>query len=296
MLAGHRRHRRDGRARPRSVCDDGAVGAWGAGLYANDTALDLKATVTAVCRLPRSGDEVVDLLLEMHPEAAEPDDEDRTTFWLVVADLLQKKGIESRARAEALAIIADGSDLAMLEALDMSPADLRKRSKVLATLAERLADPPAPKARKTLDAPQPLLLAPGEVYAYPIDDRTSCCNPYFSKAQREQFLPVGWGSCLVVGAGHALDFLAWYQLAPDLHPGRTRPTLAEAVDAIDPATNGAGTLSRAHRDRIALDLLGAVDPPLVDPPAPRRILTVVASDISVASLLSFWRPIDGVGI
>ena len=100
----------------------------------------------------------------------------------------------------------------------------------------------------------------------------------------------------MVGAGHAFDVLAWYQLAPDLHPGRTRPTLTEAVDAIDPATNGAGTLSRAHRDRIALDLLGAIDPPSVEPPTPRRILTVVSSDISVANLLSFWRPIDGVGL
>ncbi len=272
------------------------MGAWGAGLYANDAALDLKAAVSAVCRLPRSGDELVDLLLEMHPEAADPDDEDRTTFWLVVADLFQKKGIESRARAEALAIIADGSDLAMLEALEMSPADLRKRAKVLTTLGERLAEPPAPKARKTLAAPQPLLLAPGEVYAYPIDDRTSCCNPYLSADRRAQFVPAGWGSCLVVGAGHALDLLAWYQLAPDLHPGRSRPTAADAVAAIDPATNGVGTVSRAHRDRMGLELLGTVEPPAVDPPTTSRVLTVVSSDISAANLLSFWRPLDGVGL
>ncbi|MFN8040921.1 MAG: hypothetical protein U0Q07_17025 [Acidimicrobiales bacterium] len=272
------------------------MGAWGAGLYANDAALDLKAAVSAVCRLPRSGDQLVDLLLEMHPEAADPDDEDRTTFWLVVADLLQKKGIESRARAEALVIIADGSDLAMLEALEMSPSDLRKRAKVLAGLGERLAEPPVPKPRKTLAAPQPLLLAPGEVYAYPIDNRTSCCNPYMSAARRAEFTPAGWGSCLVVGAGHALDVLAWYQLAPDTAPGRDRPTLDAAAVRIDPATNGVGTLSRTHRDRIGLELLGTVDPPAVDPPTPSRVLSVVSSDISAANLLSFWRPLDGVGI
>lgn len=81
--------------------------------------------LSAVCRLPIDGAEIVHLLCELEPVA--PDDEGYTTFWLVLADQLQRRGISSDARARALAIIDDGSDLAMQAELGMSDPDLRKR-------------------------------------------------------------------------------------------------------------------------------------------------------------------------
>lgn len=85
------------------------VGTWGPGLYSDDFAADLRTMVGTVSRLPLSGDEIVALLQDPEPGSAAPDDEDYTTFWLVVADQLHRRGIGSTAYERALAIIDDGS-------------------------------------------------------------------------------------------------------------------------------------------------------------------------------------------
>ncbi len=96
------------------------MGAWGPGLYSNDFALDLRATLSAVCRLPVDGHEIVKLMGDLEPVSMVPDDEDHATFWLVVADQLQRRGISSEAQARAMVIIDDNSNHVMLEELGTS--------------------------------------------------------------------------------------------------------------------------------------------------------------------------------
>jgi hypothetical protein len=105
------------------------MGVWGAGLYSGDFARDLRSTIRAVARLPFDGDRLIEILSETAPTAANnPDDEDHTTFWLVVADQFAKRAITcDRARQRAIAIIDAGSDLAMLAKLGMCPSDLSRR-------------------------------------------------------------------------------------------------------------------------------------------------------------------------
>ena len=76
------------------------MGVWGSSLYSDDFAMDLRSAISAVSRLPYDGDKLVDLLCESEPSAANnPEDEDYSTFWLVVADQFTKRGIASdRAR------------------------------------------------------------------------------------------------------------------------------------------------------------------------------------------------------
>ncbi len=266
------------------------MGTWGAGLYADDFALDLKPTISTLCRLPFDAPEILRLLSELNPAATDPGDEDHTTFWLVVADQLQKKGIESDARPRALDIIDSRANLATLEALGMSPSDLRKREKMLDTLAGRLRHAPEPKTRRTIKKPQPLLADAGEVYVYPVDSRANCYNPYFTDPDEARFVPAGWSSCLVVGAGHALEYLAWYQIAPSLEQWAERPDLAAAVRPIDPDLNSAGTIPKSHMERMRLELAGSIEPPVVTAPDLSRIISVVASDISASNVLSRWLP------
>ena len=93
------------------------MGAWGTGLYSGDFAMDLRSTVVAVVRLPFDVDRLVEILCETEPEAAaNPRDEDHTTFWLILADQFAKRGIVSdRARDKALEIIDAADDIAMVE-------------------------------------------------------------------------------------------------------------------------------------------------------------------------------------
>ena len=104
------------------------MGVWGSGLYSGDFAADLRDAIRAVARLPFEGDKLVDILSGIEPTAANnPDDDDHTTFWLVLADQFAKRGIACETvRDKALKIIDRGTDLAVLTKLGMEPALLRK--------------------------------------------------------------------------------------------------------------------------------------------------------------------------
>src|SRR5215831_18483474 len=105
------------------------MGTWGVALYSGDFAMDLRATIGAVVRLPFDPDRLVKILCETEPAAAnDPNDEEHTTFWLILADQFAKRGVASdRIREKALVIIAAADDIAMLEKRGMKPADIRKR-------------------------------------------------------------------------------------------------------------------------------------------------------------------------
>jgi hypothetical protein len=159
-------------------------------------------------------DALVDLLCEAEAQAAaNPSDEDHTVFWLVLADQFEKRSLFSRrVRDAAVAIIEGGRDAAMMRALGMTEADLRRRAGKLLELRARIAaQPEATRPRKTLSEPEPYVFAVGGVYAYPT--RQGCLiNPYMTSRQfdRTTWQPDGVGLLLVLGRGRAFDYLAWY--------------------------------------------------------------------------------------
>jgi hypothetical protein len=133
--------------------------------------MDFCSTISAVSRLPFDAEKLVDILSATSPTAANnPDDEDHTTFWLVVADQLAKRAIvRDRARDKALGIIESGIDIAMLEKLGMNPSDLRKRRKALEEVRVRITTPPvSSRPRPVLKKPQAFLMDVGDVLVYPI--------------------------------------------------------------------------------------------------------------------------------
>ena len=264
------------------------MGTWGVGVYSNDDAQDLRTAIRAVCQLPYGGDELIELLAELNPEVRDPKNEGHATFWLVVADQFQRRGIRSLARERALEIIAAGTDLAMLAALGMTDADLRKRERLLAALADELQSPPPDKPRKTLKKPQPVLFGAGDVLAYRIDDSGNCRNPYLTDPVLANFTPVGWDGCVIVASGLALEYLSWYQIAPTRAPWHDRPTLAQVVARITPARAAVGTMSKSHVARMGLELLGNSEPPKVPFPSKGLLVSTTAQDIGAANVLSRW--------
>src|SRR5215467_14496533 len=131
------------------------MGAWGVGLYSSDMAADMRSVVKAVLRLPFDENRVVDIICDGERRAADdPNDEDHTTFWLVLADQFEKRGVaHPSTRDKAIAIIDRGGDLDMMEKRGMMQADLRKRGVKLAELRARLsAAPRLSKPRATIKA------------------------------------------------------------------------------------------------------------------------------------------------
>jgi len=239
------------------------MGTWGTGIYAGDMAADLRGTVSALVQLPFEPDRIVEILCETEPTAAnDPNDEDHTAFWLVVADQFLKRGIAcDRVCEMAFAIIDSGRDIEMLSNLGMTPSDRAKRKKVLAELRAKLAAPAVvPKPRKTLSKPQPLLMESGDLFTYPTCGGEPI-NPYFNEKELEKigWKHDGWGVMMILDCGRAFDFLAWYRPITIMDSLAQKPN-AETLHSQKVAwiLRNSGTCSTGHFKRMQLEKLGAI--------------------------------------
>jgi hypothetical protein len=274
------------------------MGVWGAGLYSGDFAMDLRSTIRAVARLPFDGDRLIEILSETAPTAANnPDNEDHTTFWLVVADQFAKRAIIcDRARQRAVTIIDAGSDLAMLAKLGMSPSDLSKRRKLLQEVRVRLTDPPARRGpRSVLKQPQSFLMDVGDLLVYPTCGGR-CVNPYFASKEQDRattgtgWKQDGWSALVIVDRGRAFDFLAWYRPLTRSEATVQKPTVTELRAEVPWKLGRAGTCSPVHFKRMELEKLGTLP---IDGDKLRRWFPVMPAgtsqaidDISLANALN----------
>jgi hypothetical protein len=277
------------------------MGVWGAGLYSGDFAMDLRATIRAVARLPFDGDKLVDILCDTEPAVAHnPDHEEHSTFWLVVADQFARRAIVcSRARERALAILVDGSDLAMHDKLGMNAPGLKQRRKMLEEVRVRIMTPPAGnRPRTVLRKPQALLMEVGDVFVYPTFDG-QCINPCFgSKEQGTYFrnggmtgwTQNGWSALAVVDCGRAFEFLSWYRPLTISTATAEKPTLGKLHDAqVLWKLGRPGTCSSVHLKRMEFEKIGTL---AIDTDQLRRSFgamppgtSAAVGDISIANTL-----------
>lgn len=264
------------------------MGTWGAALYDNDQASDLKNTVGLIAKVPQDGERLLELLKEING-AFDPTDDDGAIFWLVTADQFERRGIACReATSTALAIIESGVDLARARENGADQAFLKKRTLVLDELAQRLRAPRPAKARPMPRKAPDFFLETGEVYAFPTMKgwgRSPYRLPY-----EGPFKPDGWSALVVLATGRAFDWIPWVALASlTVDPDR-KPTLGDALQArLIPhlQTRGAGRYipKRAHIKGLGLELIGRISlsPVLVEPHLSTwGILSVVECDWSVA--------------
>jgi hypothetical protein len=282
------------------------MGVFGTGLYAGDFALDVRSAVRAVLRLPFDPDRLTDVLSNREPSAAnDPNNEDHTTFWLVVADQFAKRGVVcDRVRNKALAIIDTGADISMLEKLGMKSADLRKRQRMLDELRTRLFAAPTPnKPRPVLKEPQPLLMETGDVIVYP-----TCCgeniNPYFASKEKdvhytkhgpEPWKQNGWGAMVILDCGRAFDYLAWYRPATLAEAKAEKPTLDFLRGAMLWIVESPGTCSASHFRKMGLEKIGVfpVNRQKANDVYPKRFGTGISAavqDISIANRMKAALP------
>jgi hypothetical protein len=276
------------------------MGVFGVGLYSGDFAMDLRSAISAVVRLPFDSDQLVEILSETEPNAANNrDDQDHSTFWLVTADQFVKRAILSdRVRQKALAIIDSGADLAMLQKLGMNPSDLRKREKMLKELRERITAPPTDAPPRTvLKKPQAFVMDIGDVFVYPTFGGR-CRNAYFASKESDRMgtaMPAwkqdGWSAMLLVDRGRAFDFLAWYVPLTVTRATAHKPMLDELRrgELLWRLANP-GTCSPVHFKRMEFEKIGAL--PVDDEklrrtfPGMRPGTRAAISDISLCNGLS----------
>jgi hypothetical protein len=239
------------------------MGTWGALLYDDDEASDLRNTLKLMCKIPVPGDRLLELLIETHGDC-DPNDPDDALFWLVTADQFERRGIEChKAASTALSIIDGGSDLASARERGADEKFLKKRRAVLEELASRLKSPRKFRPRVPPRNPPPLVLSVGEVYAF----RTmglATWHPYWIPHVYGPFEPDGWGAMVVLATGRAFNWLPWVALASLTVEGQRKPTLEEALQArliYVSDTMGAGRFipKPSHARGMKLELLGRVE-------------------------------------
>jgi hypothetical protein len=274
------------------------MGTWGPGLYANDTASDLKSTIAAVVRLPIAAPELVEMLVARDRDVAEnPGDEDHIVFWLVLADQFHRLGLDVPGTFErARNLIRSGEDDRVMAALGMRPADRKKRAKALDILADRLSEPVRSSKRRCLSRPEPLVMTLGEVCVVEVDAQGGCRNPYM-KEGRLPFEPAGYTLFAVVAAEHVFGYLAVYAVAVlrGSAPLVQKPDLAMAL-AVGPwGLELPGTCSVAHARKLRIERLGTVPISHAEVRArmgslPQHLEHFAIQDVSLANRLRVTPP------
>ena len=273
------------------------MGVWNTGLYSGDFALDLRSAIAAVVRLPLDADQLVNALSELEPTASRnADDEDHTTFWLVLADQFAKRGIVAESlRTKALSVIDGGLDLSMHARRGMGSSDLAKRRKVLEQVRARvLALQSSTKQRPVLKHPQPYLMEIGDVLVYPTS-KGKPINPYITPGKERSSGPLawsqdGWSALVVVDRGRAFGFLSWYRPMTITVALPDRPDLTRLKGELLWAFRLAGTCSAVHFKRMRFDPIGKLP---VDTDKLKRVFPEMRpshsraiTDISIANELS----------
>ena len=237
------------------------MGTWSTGLYADDSAADLRDTIAVLSKLPVDGERLLDLLLEGYEGGTTPADDGGPAFWLVIADQFERRGIESETAFErALEMITGGYDLRDWERRGASPSDLKKRQQVLATLESRLRSPRVPRPRPKRTRPPVLAVSVGQVYSFPTMGGR-CHNAWFSSWEKDRFVPDGWGALIVLGAGRLYDWIPWCATSALSVSPTEEPTLAAAARARLYSKQGATYCvpRLSHMKRMGMQLLGQLE-------------------------------------
>lgn len=281
-----------------SVRSRGAMGTWGPGLYDNDTASDMRPAIAAVARLPFSAQEVVDLFVARHRDVAEnPADDDHVAFWLVLADQLHRRGLDAAEVFERARDLAkSGADDRVMASVGMSAADRKKREQHLRELVDRLAQPVTPKKRKTLSAPQRLVMVQGQVGVAEVNRLGELRNPYMREG-RVRFEPAGYTLFAVVATEHVFGFLAAYAVVVlrGAAPLEARPDLATALSLGPWGFELPATCSSAHARKMRLETIGTV--PIASDlvtaraaPLLKEMEEFAVQDVSIANRLRVTPP------
>ena len=145
------------------------MGTWGAKLYQDDLALDIKEDYIEKLKSGKTNEEALNEILEMYEESIE-DEEEGPIFWLVLADTMWKVGrLTKTVKEKAMKEIERGTNLKYWEE-EGTKGEYRTRERELQKLKEKL-NSPMPEERKLavkreIETKRKFEWDIGDVYAY----------------------------------------------------------------------------------------------------------------------------------
>lgn len=235
------------------------MGTYGAALYSDDDAADLRSAISVLARLPLSGEQIVEVLCREYDGTFDLDEEGGPASWLVLADQFGKKGIDCpRVFETALVVVDNGLDIRDWKSRGADAATLAQRQKVLGALRQSFsADRPVkPRPHRTTRPSLPV--AVGEAYVFPTMDGAGA-NPFCSKQMIDSsFRPNGTGTVLIVATGFAFDWIPWCAYACVATDPQSAPTLDDVAHAHFLGGSGAEIClpRRSHMSKMKMSCIG----------------------------------------
>lgn len=139
------------------------MGAWGANLYQDDVALDVKDEYKDNLRRGKTNEEAMQEIIDKYQELLE-DEEDRGVFWLALADTQWNLGrLDEQVKEQALEIIELGTDLKRWE---VNEKLYNKRKEILEKIKEKLLSPQPEEKRMPKYRTYKCEWKNGDVFAY----------------------------------------------------------------------------------------------------------------------------------
>ena len=139
------------------------MGAWGANLYQDDVALDVKDEYKDNLRRGKTNEETMQEIIDKYQELLE-DEEDRGVFWLALADTQWNLGrLDEQVKEQALEIIELGTDLKRWE---INEKLYNKRKEILEKIKEKLLSPQPEEKRMPKYRTYKCEWENGDVFAY----------------------------------------------------------------------------------------------------------------------------------
>lgn len=142
------------------------MGAWGAGVFSNDTAADIRGNLRELLEDGLAPEEATERLTSS-AQGAEDDPDDATSFWTGLAAAQMALGVlQPRVRDRAVALIDSGGDVALFTDARIAA----KRKAVLDNLRSQLLGPQKPpvKVRKPKPIPSPVVT--GDVFLLSLEN------------------------------------------------------------------------------------------------------------------------------
>lgn len=139
------------------------MGAWGANLYQDDVALDIKDEYKDNLRRGKTNEEAMQEIIDKYQELLE-DEEDRGVFWLALADTQWNLGrLDEQVKEQALEVIELGTDLKRWE---VNEKLYNKRKEILEKIKEKLLSPQPEEKRMPKYRTYKCEWKNGDVFAY----------------------------------------------------------------------------------------------------------------------------------
>jgi hypothetical protein len=210
--------------------------------------------------MPASGDHILEILLSEFQRNEDLKEDGSPTFWIVVADQFEKKGISCpTAFEQAIKAIETGADIEDLRSRGMDAKGLESRLRLTNKLLPRFQTPRQKNQLSKARKPIQNCVTAGQIYTFPTMHGHGF-NAWFSNWAEAKFEPDGWGALIIIEVGQVFDWFPYCAYTPLVVGADRKTSFDEALNSKTLFNGVAHCLPQSsHLKKMRMELLGCIE-------------------------------------